>query len=64
MYLCASEGFHFPILNTGSSFPHIHGVVKKGLVLGGELLRPVPNWREIGRLFFSWRDGFTLGKVL
>lgn len=64
MYLCASEGFHFPILNTGSSFTHIHGVVEQSLVLGGELLRPVPDWREIHRLFFSRRDGFAPGKVL
>lgn len=64
MYLCASEGFHFPILNTRSSFTDVHGVVEQGLVLGGELLRPVPDWREIHRLFFTRRDGFTPGKVL
>lgn len=28
----AFEGFHFTVLNTGSSFAYIHGVVKEGLI--------------------------------
>lgn len=63
-YLCASEGFHFPILNAGSSLAYVHGVVKEGLVFVGKLLRPVPNRREIHGLILPLRDSFILGKVL
>lgn len=63
-YLCAREGFHFPVLNTGGSFANIHRVVEEGLVFGRELLRPVPDWREIHDLVFPLRDRFILGKVL
>ena len=63
-YLCASEGFHFSVLNAGGSFADIHGVVKEGLIFDWELLWPLPNRREKRSLVFSLRDGFVLGKVL
>lgn len=28
----ARKGFNFPILNTGSSFAHVHGVIEESLV--------------------------------
>lgn len=64
VYLCASEGFHFAVLNTCRSFADIHGVVKEGLIFGGKLLWPLPNCREKPSRVFSWRDGFVFGKVL
>lgn len=63
-YLCASEGFHPPVLDAGSSFADVHGVVEECLVFEGELLRPVPDRREIHSLVFPLRDGFVPGKVL